>query len=167
MRIAICPGSFDPVTYGHLDIVTRAAKLFDRVIVLVSTNPEKKTSFTADERVDMLRRVTAEYGNIDIDYWDGLTADYAREKGACALVKGLRAVSDFEYEFQMALTNKQLYPELETMFLNTNAEYMFLSSSIVKQIAQYGGDISRFIPEAIREDIENRLSMEARNHGDQ
>lgn len=166
MTTAICPGSFDPVTYGHLDIVTRAAGLFDRVIVLVSSNPEKDTSFTIEERVELLRRVTARLYNVKVDSYDGLTADYAREKGASALVKGLRAVSDFEYEFQMALSNKLLYPELETLFLITNAEYMYLSSSIVKQIARYNGDISRFIPEEIRDDIEKRLSMEAQKHGD-
>lgn len=161
MKTAICPGSFDPVTNGHLDIIKRASKLFDHVIVLVLSNLDKNTAFTMDERVELLQRVTAKLDNVTVDSYEGLTADYARDKGACALVKGLRAVSDFEYEFQMALTNKLLHPELETLFLNTNAEYMYLSSSIVKQIAQYNGDISRFIPGEILDDIEKRLSMEA------
>ena len=156
-RIAVCPGSFDPVTYGHRDIIIRASKLFDKVIVLVSVNPLKSYSFTPDERVKMIRDVTADTDNIEIDTFNGLLADYVREKNAVAIVKGLRAVSDFEYEFQMALANKKLYNDAETVFLTTSAENMYLSSSVVKQIASFGGDISHFVPEIILEDIQKRL----------
>lgn len=156
-RIAVCPGSFDPFTFGHRDIITRASKLFDKVIVLVSKNPVKHPSFTADERVEMIRTVTAGIDNIEIDTFDGLLADYVKEKGAVAIVKGLRAVSDFEYEFQMALANKELYAGAETVFLTTSAENMYLSSSVVKQIASFGGDISHFVPKCILKDIQERL----------
>ncbi len=158
MKIAVCPGSFDPVTLGHLDILNRASKLFDKVIVLVSVNPMKKNaSFTPDERMEMLKIVCADIPNIKIDTYDGLLADYLKKTGANAIVKGLRAVSDFEYEFQMALANKKLYANAETMFLTTTAENMYLSSSVVKQIASFGGDISHFVPECILETIKNRL----------
>lgn len=159
-RIAVCPGSFDPITKGHLDIITRAAKLFDEVIVVVLQNPAKQPLFSAEERVDMIRRVTRGIPGVSADTYDGLLVDYVRIKGACAIVKGLRAVSDFEYEFQMDLINKQLDPEFETVFLNTSQEYLYLSSSIVKQIAMFNGDISMFIPEEIRADITNRLRRE-------
>ncbi|MEG2633034.1 MAG: pantetheine-phosphate adenylyltransferase, partial [Oscillospiraceae bacterium] len=142
MKLAICPGSFDPITKGHLDIIIRAAKLFDSVLVVVLHNPEKSPLFTIDERVEMIKRVTKKLSNVSVDTYYGLLADYVKLKGACAIVKGLRAVSDFEYEFQMDLINKQLNPEFETIFLNTSQEYMFLSSSIVKQIAAFNGDIS-------------------------
>lgn len=157
MKTAICPGSFDPVTVGHVDIVTRAAKMFDRVIIAVLVNPSKNPSFTLEERIDLLHRAMDGMPNIEIVGFDGLLADYARERKATAVVKGLRAVSDFEYEFQMALTNKKLNPELETVFLTTSAENMYLSSSIVKQVAQFGGDISSFVPGCILEDIKARL----------
>ena len=157
MRIAICPGSFDPVTLGHMDIITRAQKVFDKVIVAVLINPEKHTSFTVEERIDLLNRATAGLENVEVVGFNGLLADYARMRNAAAIVKGLRAVTDFEYEFQMALINKKLNPGLETMFLTTSAENMFLSSSIVKQIASFGGDISNFVPECILKDIQERL----------
>ena len=151
MRIAVCPGSFDPVTIGHLDIISRASRIFDKIIVGVPVNPEKHFSFTVEERMDLLRRVIAAEGleNIEVDKVDGLLADYAKRRGAMVIVKGLRALSDFEYEFQQALTNKKLNPELETMFLSTSAENMFLSSSMVKQVAGFGGDISHFVPPCI------------------
>lgn len=157
MKIAICPGSFDPVTLGHLDIINRARKVFDHTIVAVLVNPDKHTSFTVDERIELLKRATAGMDDVEVVGFEGLLADYARMRNATAIVKGLRALSDFEYEFQMALTNKKLNPNLETMFLTTNAENMFLSSSIVKQIAKFGGDISNFVPECILEDIKERL----------
>ena len=158
MKIAVCPGSFDPVTMGHIDIISRASKLFDKVIVLVSINPMKKnSSFTADERVEMLKMVTKDIGNITVDTYDGLLANYLKETGADAIVKGLRAVSDFEYEFQMALANKKLYEKAETMFLTTASENMYLSSSVVRQIASFGGDISHFVPACLLETINNRL----------
>ena len=157
-RIAVCPGSFDPVTFGHLDIITRASKLFDKVIVLVSTNLDKRPAFTLTERLLMIRQVTQNFENVFIDILeDELLADYVRRVSAVAIVKGLRAVTDFEYEFQMALGNKKLVPEAETVFLTTAAENMYLSSSIVKQIAALGGDISSFVPAEILPVINTRL----------
>ena len=160
MKTAIYPGSFDPVTLGHLDIFNRASRLFDKVIVLVSSNPSKNPSFTPIERMQMIERVTSHLDNVVTDILEGLLADYVRETGAIAIVKGLRAVSDFEYEFQMALANKKLYSDAETVFLTTSAENMYLSSSVVKQIASFGGDISHFVPPCILEDIQNRLVKE-------
>lgn len=157
-RLAVCPGSFDPVTIGHVDIITRASKLFDQIIVLVSKNPLKQNSmFTATERKELIEIVTKDLPNVTVDIYEGLLADYAREKGAVAIVKGLRAVSDFEYEFQMALANRQLYDQAETIFLNTTSENMYLSSSVVKQIATFHGDISHFVPEEIRDRIYARM----------
>lgn len=159
MRIAICPGSFDPVTIGHMDIISRAYKIFDKLIVAIPVNPEKHFSFTLEERMELLSIATKEANlNVEIDSVNGLLADYARDKEATAIVKGLRAMTDFENEFQMALTNKKLNPELETMFLATSAENMFLSSSMVKQVAGFGGDISHFVPACIADRITERLS---------
>lgn len=159
MRIAVCPGSFDPVTKGHLDIIERASKLFDKVIVLVSFNPRKLTStaFSIEERMKLILEVTKNMDNVLVDCHSGLLAEYLSRTGACAIVKGLRAVSDFEYEFQMALANKKLYPDAETVFLTTSAENMYLSSSVVKEIASLGGDISDFVPAEILDDINSRL----------
>lgn len=156
-RIAVCPGSFDPVTLGHLDIMNRASALFDRVIVLVSVNPKKVPSFTPEERIDMIKMVTGHLTNIEITTFDGLLADFVRSIGATAIVKGLRAMTDFEYEFQMALANRKLCPEAETVFLVTRSENMYLSSSVVKQIASLGGDISGFVPHEIKDFIAQRL----------
>ncbi len=153
MKLAICPGSFDPVTCGHINIISRAANMFDRVIVLAMVNKDKHPLFSQEERVDLLKRATASFGNVEVDSFNGLLADYAREKNASVIVKGLRAMSDFEYEFQMALTNRKLNPTVETVFLTTNAEYMYLSSSLVKQVASLGGDISEFVPACIIKDI--------------
>ncbi|MGN0453326.1 MAG: pantetheine-phosphate adenylyltransferase [Ruminococcus sp.] len=157
MKIAICPGSFDPVTLGHLDIIERASGLFDRVIVAVLCNAEKHPSFTVEERMELLKETTGKFPNVEVDSFDGLLVDYAKKKGAVAVVKGLRAVSDFEYEFQMSMINKKLYPELETVYLNTSQDYMYLSSSVIKQIASFGGDISNFVPELISDKIVDRL----------
>lgn len=160
-RIAVCPGSFDPVTKGHLDIITRASKLFDRVIVLVSKNMMKNHEcFTPQERKELILCVTKDLTNVIVDVYDGLLADYVRNAGAIAIVKGLRAVSDFEYEFQMALANRELYSGAETVFLTTTAENMYLSSSVVKQIAAFGGDISHSIPLEILDKVEKRLMKE-------
>ena len=155
--IAICPGSFDPVTNGHLDIITRASKMFNKIIVVVAYNSSKSCSFTPDERVEMIKKCIPNLENVEVDKFDGLLADYAAQKGATAIVKGLRAMSDFEYEFQMALTNKKLNANVETLFLTTAAENMYLSSSMVKQIASMGGDIESFVPEVIKQDIINRI----------
>ena len=157
MRLAICPGSFDPVTNGHLDVIQRASRLFDKVVVLVAVNSGKHGMFTAEERCELLRRVTTHLPNVEVAAYDGLLADYARERQAAAIVKGLRAVSDFEYEFQMALTNRKLNDEVETVFLTTSTEYMYLSSSLVKEIARLGGDITEFVPPGVVEDILNKI----------
>lgn len=159
-RIAICPGSFDPVTVGHLDIITRAAGMFDKVIVVVMTNSSKHPSFSAEERMMMITKACEGLGNVYVDCYEGLLADYAAMRNAGAIVKGLRAMSDFEYEFQMALTNKKLNPNVETVFLTTKAENMYLSSSMVKEIARMGGDISDFVPDVIHNEIINRLKSE-------
>ena len=158
-KTVVCPGSFDPLTIGHLDIITRSAKLFDKVIVVVMRNPNKDIgSFTTEERVDFIRRCTKNLPNVSVDSYAGLLADYVREKGASAVVKGLRAISDYDDEFRQALTNQKLNSEMETIFMVSNAEHMFLSSSVVKQVCRLGGDISTFVPEEICDDIVNRLS---------
>ncbi len=163
MKIAICPGSFDPVTLGHLDIIERAADIFDEVIVLVMNNNSKKTSlFTVDERIDLLSRCISS-SNVRIDTYNGLLVQYAKEKGAVAIVKGLRAMSDFDYEFQQALTNKSLNPKLETVFLTARDKNMFLSSSMVKEVCTLGGDISSFVPECIADDIYKRCKGDYKN----
>ena len=156
--LAICPGSFDPVTIGHLNIISRAAKLFDHVIVLVMINTQKNGGmFTVDERKDFIRRCTTHMPNVTVDSSDGLLADYAMEKGAVAIVKGLRVLSDYEDEFKQALTNKKLAKDVETIFLVTDTEYMFLSSSVVKEVGYFGGDISDFVPPEIQQDIIKRI----------
>lgn len=157
MKLAICPGSFDPITKGHLDIIRRASKLFDRVTVLVSVNAEKNAAFSVEERMDMIKISTRDFPNVRVDSFDGLLVDYVKSVGACAIVKGLRAISDFEYEFQMALANKQLYDLAETVFFTTSAENMYLSSSLVRQIASFGGDISGSVPAEIVDMIQERL----------
>lgn len=160
-RIAVVPGSFDPITKGHMDIIRRARPLFDKVIVLVVINAVKNPCFSLQERVELIRDSVADLPGVEVDCYKGLLVDYVKQVGACAIVKGLRAVSDFEYEFQMALTNKKLNPEFETLFLPTSIEHMFLSSSMVKQIAGFGGDISHFVPECLLEKINQRLCRTA------
>lgn len=158
-KIAVCPGSFDPVTKGHIDIIRRASKLFDSVIVVVMSNYKKlgKYSFSQEERIEMLLKSTADIPNVVIDSHCGLLAEYAKEKGAVAIIKGLRAVTDFEEEFQQALINKKLSEDIETLFLAADSENMFLSSSVVKEICSLGGDISEFIPQAIIDSVKERL----------
>lgn len=159
-KTVVCPGSFDPLTIGHLDIITRSAKLFDKVIVVVMRNPNKDIgSFTTEERVDFIKRCTKDLPNVCVDSYAGLLADYVREKGASAVVKGLRAISDYDDEFRQALTNQKLNSEMETIFMVSNAEHMFLSSSVVKQVCRLGGDVSTFVPEEICADIVKRLSQ--------
>ena len=158
-KTVVCPGSFDPLTIGHLDIITRSSKLFDKVIVVVMRNPNKDVgSFTTEERVEFIKRCTKNLANVSVDSYAGLLADYVREKGASAVVKGLRAISDYDDEFRQALTNQKLNSEMETIFMVSNAEHMFLSSSVVKQVCRLGGDISTFVPEEICDDIVKRLS---------
>ncbi|MGN1420478.1 MAG: pantetheine-phosphate adenylyltransferase [Eubacterium sp.] len=162
MKIAVCPGSFDPVTLGHLDIIERAAELFDKIIVLVMSNSSKKPMFTLEERVDFIKRCITQ-DNVEVDTYSGLLVDYARDHGAVAIVKGLRAVSDFDYEFQLALINKSLYPKIETLFLSAKGENMFLSSSMVKEVCSLGGDISAFVPAEIADDIYLRCKGDGLN----
>lgn len=162
MKVAVCPGSFDPVTLGHLDIITRASKLFDKVIVVVMSNAAKSPLFTQVERMELLQKAISEAGitNVMVDCYDGLLADYVKMRQATAIVKGLRAVSDFEYEFQMALTNRKLNPVAETVFLTTAAENLYLSSSLVKQVARLEGDITDFVPACILPDIQEKFRKE-------
>ncbi len=161
-KTVICPGSFDPVTYGHIDIITRASNMFDHVIVGVLINMEKHANFTIDERISFLQRTVGHLKNVEVVGFDGLLAEYARERGASAIVRGLRAVSDFEYEFQMALTNRKLNPELDTVFLASDAQYTYLSSSIVKNVASFGGDITNFVPDCIHDEIFERLNRKGK-----
>jgi len=158
MRRVVCPGSFDPVTNGHLDVVSRAAALFDEVVVAVLSNSTKQTLFTSDERVAMLREVTAPYGNVTVDSWDGLLVDYCKAHGVPAIVKGLRAESDFGYELQMAQMNHRL-GELETLFVATNPLYSYLSSSLVKEVARAGGDVSGLLPDDVLDRLIARLAQ--------
>jgi pantetheine-phosphate adenylyltransferase len=158
MKTAIYPGSFDPVTYGHIDIIERAAKLFDKLIVLVSINPMKPVDFTTAQRVEFLKKSVTKLNNVEIDSHEGLFIDYFKKRNADVIVKGLRVMSDFEYEFQMALLNKDMHHPAETVFLSANAASMFLSSSAIKQIAMFGGDISAFVPPQILGEIKESLN---------
>ena len=158
MKTAIYPGSFDPVTSGHLNIIRRAANIFDRLIVCVMVNAGKDPMFSQQERVDMIRKVTADIANVEVDSSNELLADYARRKGGCVIVKGLRAGSDFENEFQMSLINHKINPNLDTMFLTAEHQYMYLSSSTVKELAAYDVDLSDFLPEQIIDDFKKRVS---------
>ncbi len=157
MGIAIYPGSFDPVTLGHLNIIKRGAEIFDRLIVCVMVNSEKVGLFTPAERVELLRRVTAELPNVEVDASQGLLADYARKRKAHVLVKGLRAVSDYESEIQMAMINSKLYSRLDTVFLYTSPKYAYLSSTVVKEMARYGADLSDFVPREIIRDVQAKF----------
>ena len=160
-KTAICPGSFDPITGGHLDIIRRSAKLFDRIIVVVMSNYRKvnNSCFSVEERMELIRRCTKDLPNVEVDCDFGLLAEYARRKNADVIVKGLRAVSDFEDEFQQALTNKKLNSAVETVFMAAGAENMFLSSSMIKQVCRLGGDVTPFLPEEVSSDIIDRLRM--------
>ncbi|MFQ6098741.1 MAG: pantetheine-phosphate adenylyltransferase [Armatimonadota bacterium] len=142
----MCPGSFDPVTYGHLHVIERATKIFGRVIVSVAVEAMKAPMFSVEERVEMLRESCAHLETVEVDFFEGMTVEHARRRGAIVLVKGLRAISDFEAEYQMALTNRRLAPEVQTVFMMTDAEWAFLSSSMVKEIARLGGDFSAWVP---------------------
>jgi pantetheine-phosphate adenylyltransferase len=157
-NIAVYPGSFDPATNGHLDVIGRAARLFDEVVVAVGRNAGKSPAFSPDERVAMLAEVCGDrWGNVRVTLFEGLLVEFAAAQGARAVIKGLRAVSDFEYEFQMALANRHLAPDLETLFLMTSAEHLYLSSSIVKEIARLGGDVSGLVPESVARRLREKL----------
>ena len=158
MKVAIYPGSFDPVTSGHLNIIRRAANIFDKLIVCVMVNAGKHPMFTLEERVDMIRRVVSDLPNVEVDASEELLADYARRQGSCVIVKGLRAGSDFENEFQMALINHKINPGLDTMFLTAEHQYMYLSSSTVKELAGYPVDLSEFLPEQIIPVFKQRIA---------
>ena len=156
VRIAVCPGSFDPVTKGHLDIFERASKMFDELIVAVFHNPGKKPMFSMDERVEMLEIATSHIPNIRVDSFSGLLHEYVRQQGSFIILRGLRALSDFEYEFQRALLIKCVRPEIETVFMMTSSEYSFVSSSGIKELAQFGGDISKLVPPMLHDEITQR-----------
>jgi len=157
MKTAICPGSYDPITLGHLNIIRRAAKLFDEVIVCVMRNDAKSSGmFSIEERCDMVRRSVEKYGNVRVESPEGLLAEYVKTKDAAVVVKGMRAASDFDYEFQMNLINRKINPDMETMFLPASEKYTFLSSSIVREMARYGADLTGFVPDEIKADIEKK-----------
>ncbi len=157
VRRAVCPGSFDPVTNGHLDIIARASKLYDVVHVAVMINKSKKGLFTVEERMDLIRECTTEYGNVEVESFHGLLVDYCKERDIPAIVKGLRAVSDFDYELQMAQMNNGL-SGVETLFVPTNPTYSFLSSSLVKEVATWGGDVSHLVPPVVDRALRERLT---------
>ena len=157
MTKAIYPGSFDPVTLGHLDIIKRAASIFDEITVSVLVNQGKSPLFSVQERVNILKEVTKDIPNVKVDSFDGLLVDHARKSGADVVIRGLRAITDFEYELQLAQTNRKLCSSVDTVFLTTNLEYAYLSSSTVKEVASYGGDISKFIPEVVADAVYSKL----------
>ncbi len=157
MNIFIYPGSFDPVTNGHIDIIERASKICDLLIVGVLISHSKQPLFSMDERVDMLKRAVGHFKNVNVECFSGLLVDFVKQKNANVIIKGLRAVSDFEYELQMALLNQKMAPDIETLFMMSNINYSFLSSSMVKELARYGGSINGLVPECIEADVLNKL----------
>ena len=157
MKKAVCPGSFDPITNGHIDIIKRAAELFDEVTVLVVTNPDKKCVFSPEERCLLIEKAVEGIEGVKVDSFSGLLADYVKQNGISAIVKGIRSSSDFEYEFQMALANRSLAPNAETVFITADPQNMYVSSSLIRQIAAFGGNVSDFVPKNIVEEIEKRL----------
>lgn len=156
-RIGVYPGSFDPPTLGHLDLIERASGFFDTLIVAVAKNTEKNSLFTADERIEMLEEITEGMDNVRIDFFTGLTVDFARDNGAMALIRGLRAVSDFEYEMTMAATNRKMYKNCDTISFMPTEQYMFISSRLVKEIAQLGGDASQFVPPSVAKRLQQKI----------
>lgn len=163
MRVVVYPGSFDPLTNGHLDVIERAARLFDRVVVAVARNEEKRELFNLEERCELVRTAVATLPNVEADAFDGLLVDYVRRRGASAVLRGLRAVSDFEFEFQMALMNRKLDPGVETLFMTPRDIYTFLSSRLVKEIARLGGDVTAFVPGNIQTALRDRLAIQAQS----
>lgn len=161
MKIAVYPGSFDPITYGHLDVIRRSSLMFDKLIIAVLKNSGKNPLFSSMERVNMIKGVTKEFPNVEVDSFAGLTVDYVREKHAQVIVRGLRAVTDFEYELQMAQTNRKIAPDVDTVFLTTSLEYAYLSSSIVKEVARYNGDLTNFIPPEVELLIREKMNSNA------
>ncbi len=163
--LAVYPGTFDPLTFGHADLVHRAARLFDRLILAISADSRKTTLFSIVERMEMAQRLVSDIPNAKVERFDGLLVDYARATGACAVVRGLRAFSDFEYEFQMAIMNRKLAPDLETLFLMPKEEYSYVSSSVVREIAQLGGDISAFAPDFVCEALKKKFRGKRKARG--
>lgn len=157
MRVCVYPGSFDPITCGHMDIITRIVDMFDQVVIGVLQNTSKQPLLPLDERIEYIRRCTTDYGNVEVEAFDGLLVNFAKIKNALYIVRGLRAVSDFEFEFQMASMNKKLYPEAETVFLMTNTRYSFLSSSMVREVGKWGGCLEGLLPKEILRDVAIRL----------
>jgi pantetheine-phosphate adenylyltransferase len=158
MSVAVYPGSFDPITNGHLDVIRRGTKVFDRLIVAVADNPAKQALFTKEERTEMIREVTRGFKNVEIDAFDGLVVDYVHRKKAGVILRGIRTISDFEYEYQMALTNRTFAQDIETVFVMTHEEYSFVSSRLIKEAVSMGGDVSSFVPK----DVEKRLKLKFR-----
>ncbi len=156
-RIAIYPGTFDPITFGHLDIIERAGELFDRVIVTILRNPDKAPAFSIEERKTLIKAAAEKYPFVEVDVFNGLSVEYARKRGAVALIRGLRAVSDFEYEFQMALVNRRLAKELVTVYLMPHEKYTYINSTIVREVAAFGGDVSKFVPEAVEKALKAKF----------
>lgn len=153
---AVYPGSFDPITYGHLDVIKRISKKVDNLVVAVLNNPSKKGTFSLEERIELLKEVTKDLDNVEIDSFQGLLTDYADKKGCTTMIRGLRAISDYEYEMQMALVNKKLNNDLETFFMVSSSEYAYLSSSIVKEVSMLGGDVSCFVPKVVELALKNK-----------
>ena len=163
MKTAIYPGTFDPITFGHIDVIARASEIFDKVIVTVARNSQKTPLLTMEERVGLIKSVVKKYPNVSVDSFNGLLVEYARKKGATAIVRGLRAVSDFEFEFQMALTNRKLDRKITTVFLMPHEEFTYLNSTIVREIAILGGDISPFVPPVVRKALQLKVRQLKRN----
>ncbi|HDI83526.1 MAG TPA: pantetheine-phosphate adenylyltransferase [candidate division WOR-3 bacterium] len=161
MKVAVYPGTFDPVTNGHIDIIKRASRIFDKLIVLVALHRGKETMFTKEERVEMLKKSVEEMRNVEVDFYEGLIAEYVKDKRILAVIRGMRAVSDFEYEFQMALMNRHLNPKIEIIYLFPDEKYTYLSSSIVKEVASFGGDISTFVPPHVEKMLIKKLREES------
>lgn len=159
-NIAVCPGSFDPITYGHLDIIERASKIFDTVYVSVLKNSSKKSLFTPEERVELIKQAVSEFDNVEVKEFKGLLIEFCQEVGANAIVRGLRAVSDFEYEMQLTSMNRKLDDSIETMYMMTNNNYSFISSSIVKEVARYGGKIEDVVPPVIQDALKDKFNLE-------
>lgn len=158
MKIGIYPGSFDPITYGHIDIIERAAKITDKLIVSVLNNSVKNPLFSVNERVEMIKKAVEGFDNVEVESFEGLTVDYCKAKKASFMIRGLRAVTDFEYELQLAQTNRALYDKVDTVFLLTNLNYAYLSSSAVKQVIKYGGDVSKFVPQYVEAKLKEKYS---------
>ena len=164
MKTAIYPGTFDPITFGHVDVIRRASEIFGKVIVAVAQNPVKQPMFTDEERIRMIRAVVKPFPNVTVDRFSGLLVEYARKKKAGAIVRGLRAISDFEYEFQMALTNRKLAEDVTTVFLMPHERYTYLNSTIVREIARFGGDVSGFVPAIVRKKLLRKVKEHPSAH---